>query len=144
MDQLQQKIEREIAALDPDVELVSLEQPHRETLRLFIDHPGGVSLELCERVTHQLRDLLADYALEVSSPGSDRPLTKPEHYARFVGRTARVRLTEPVVGRRSYTGRIAAAGPDSITLEVDDETTELPLDRVHRSNLVPETSEVPS
>ena len=54
-------------------------------LRLFIDHPGGVDLALCERVTAHLRDLLVDYGLEVSSPGPERPLTKPDHFRRFVG-----------------------------------------------------------
>ncbi len=144
LDQLQREIETEIAALDPQVELIALERPGRETLRLFIDHPDGVGLELCERVTRGVRDRLADYALEVSSPGLDRPLTKPEHYKRFIGRRARVRLATPIDGRRKFSGRIVGAGPASFTLESDDGATEIHLDRVQRSNLVPDASEVPS
>ena len=57
------------------------------TLRLFIDHPDGVTLGLCERVTHALADLRERYALEVSSPGTERPLSKPQHFQRFLGAT---------------------------------------------------------
>jgi ribosome maturation factor RimP len=144
MDQLETEIQERISELDSRIELIALERPGRETLRLFIDHPDGVGLELCERVSGRLGHLSEDYALEVSSPGLDRPLTKPEHYARFTGHRARVRLAEPIDGRRNFTGTIAAAGADSFTLTTEDGTTEIPLDRVHRSNLVPELSEVPS
>lgn len=144
MDQLRTEIENGLAGLDPAIELIALERLGHENLRLYVDHPDGVGLELCERVTRHVRDLLADYAFEVSSPGIDRPLTKPQHYARFVGHQASVRLSRPIEGRRSYTGRIAAAGADSFTLESDDGSVEVPFDHVHRSNLVPELSEVPS
>src|SRR5688572_18649817 len=76
---LQSTIEERIAGFDPEIELIALERPAAETLRLYIDRPGGVDLALCERVTGELRDLLESYSLEVSSPGIDRPLTKPEH-----------------------------------------------------------------
>ena len=61
------------------------------TLRVFVDHPEGVTLALCERVTVALTALRERYTVEVSSPGIERPLTKPEHFRRFVGRRARVR-----------------------------------------------------
>jgi len=69
MTDLKQNIEQQLSELDGEIELVALEQPRTDSLRLFVDHPGGVDLALCERVTAQLRDLLADYSLEVSSPG---------------------------------------------------------------------------
>jgi ribosome maturation factor RimP len=69
MTDLQQDIQQQLSELDSDLDLVALERPGTESLRLFIDHPGGVDLALCERVTRQLSDLLADYSLEVSSPG---------------------------------------------------------------------------
>ena len=141
MDQLQTRIENRLSELDPEFELIALERPGGEALRLFIDHPGGVGLDRCERVTNHLRDLTADYAMEVSSPGLDRPLTKPAHYARFSGRLAHVRLARPIDGQRNFTGRIAAARADSITLQTEDGTTEIPLDRIHRSNLVPDIAE---
>ena len=144
MDQLQKQIADRIESHDPEVELIALEQPGGDVVRLFIDHPRGVGLDLCAEVTNQVRDLLGEYAIEVSSPGLDRPLTKPEHYERFVGHLARIRTTEPIDGRRNFTGRIAAADADSVSLEHDGGRTQIELGRVHRSNLVPELSEVPS
>ena len=69
MTDLRDSIQRQLAELDEELDLVALEQPATESLRLFIDHPGGVDLALCERVTRHLNDLRAEYALEVSSPG---------------------------------------------------------------------------
>jgi ribosome maturation factor RimP len=69
MSDLQADIQSRLTELDPDIDLVAIEQPGGDMLRLFIDHPGGVDLALCERVTHHLNDLRVDHALEVSSPG---------------------------------------------------------------------------
>jgi ribosome maturation factor RimP len=69
MTDLQQDIQQQLSALDPQIEVVALEQPRTDALRLFIDHPDGVDLALCERVTEQLRHLLVNHSLEVSSPG---------------------------------------------------------------------------
>ena len=69
MEDLQQNIQQQLHDLDAELDLVALEQPSKEALRLFIDHPQGVDLALCERVTHHLNHLRAEYALEVSSPG---------------------------------------------------------------------------
>src|SRR5947209_20322059 len=88
---LQTEIERRLADTEPTVEVL-LVQVSGSTLRLFLDHPDGVSLALCERVSGQLLEYRECYTLEVSSPGQDRPLTRPQHYARFLGRHARVRL----------------------------------------------------
>jgi ribosome maturation factor RimP len=138
------EIAAKIAELDPAIELIAVETPARETLRLFIDHPDGVGIELCERVTLQVRDLLADYALEVSSPGLDRPLVKPEHFARFVGREARISTSSPLRGRKNFTGRLIAADAEAVVIESEAERIEIPFDLIGRSNLVPELSEVQS
>jgi len=69
MTDLKDSIQQQLIELDSELDLVALEQPETESLRLFIDHPGGVDLALCERVTRHLNHLRADYALEVSSPG---------------------------------------------------------------------------
>ncbi|OJU81327.1 MAG: hypothetical protein BGO11_04010 [Solirubrobacterales bacterium 70-9] len=69
MTDLQQDIQSRLSELDSEIDLLAVEQPGGEMLRLFIDHPDGVDLALCERVTHHLNDLRVDYALEVSSPG---------------------------------------------------------------------------
>ena len=97
-EQLQRTIEERLEAFDPSVELIALERPAAETLRLYIDHPDRVDLGLCERVTDELRDLLESYSLEVSSPGADRPLTKPEHFRRFLGRQVKVRTNDAIDG----------------------------------------------
>jgi ribosome maturation factor RimP len=68
-DLTEQDLQQELTGLDPEIDVVALEKPRNDALQLFIDHPGGVDLALCERVTHHLKHLLADYSLEVSSPG---------------------------------------------------------------------------
>ncbi|HYU59457.1 MAG TPA: ribosome maturation factor RimP [Solirubrobacterales bacterium] len=138
MNDLQETIETRLAEREPDVELLALERPASETLRLYIDHPDGVDLALCERVTSHLRDLLQSYALEVSSPGQERPLTKPEHFRHFVGRQVRVRTREEFEGQRSFTGTLTAADERSVCVETGGRAVRIPLDRVRRSNLVPE------
>ncbi len=69
MSDLQIEIQSQLSELDPEIDLLAVEQPGGDLLRLFVDHPGGVDLALCERVTQHLNYLRADYALEVSSPG---------------------------------------------------------------------------
>jgi ribosome maturation factor RimP len=80
LQDLQQDIQKQLHELDSEIDLVALEQPGKEALRLFIDYPSGVDLALCERVTRHLNHLRADYSLEVSSPGPKyrRPATPPE------------------------------------------------------------------
>src|SRR3954452_9965825 len=99
MSSVQADIEARLAGTEPDVEVLLAEVVGGDTLRLFVDHPEGVSLALCERVTRALPELRERYSLEVSSPGIERPLTKPDHYRRFLGRRARVRTRGEHDGR---------------------------------------------
>ena len=138
LTQLQSTIEQRLEGFDPSVELIALEQPAAETLRLYIDRPDGVDLALCERVTGQLRDLLESYALEVSSPGIDRPLTKPDHFRRFLGRRIKVRTEEAIDGRRNFTGTLTEADEEGVALRADGSEVRIPLAGIRRSNLVPE------
>jgi len=133
---LQAEIEAQLASAEPDVEVL-LAEIAGSTVRLFIDHPEGVTLELCERVTHQLPQVRERYALEVSSPGSDRPLTKPAHFHRFLGRRARVRMREARDGHKSFTGELVGASEEEVTLAVDDGVVAIPYSAIARSNLVP-------
>ncbi len=138
MTQLQQEIEQRLAGMDPDVELLLAEVVSGGTLRLFIDHPDGVTLDLCERVSHHLNEYRERYALEVSSPGQDRPLTKPQHYTRFLGRRARVRLRGDCEGsRKSLTGELVGASEQDVTLAAPDGVVTIPYEQIVRSNLVP-------
>src|SRR5436305_943387 len=126
---LQTDIETRLADAEPDVEVLLAEVVSGTTLRLFIDHPDGVSLGLCERVSGALNDYRERYALEVSSPGGNRPLTKPQHYSRFLGRHARVRLREARDGHKNVTGELVEQRLVEATTEqvptVDPETGEM-------------------
>ena len=135
-DTLRDEIEERILQFDPDVELVALERPGAGTLRLFIDRPGGVDLALCEAVARELRYLNERYSLEVSSPGVERPLTKPEHFRRFLGRKVRVRTREAIEGQRNFKGTLADADDETVTVAGDGALVRIPFDGVERSNLI--------
>lgn len=135
-DTLHADIENRLAATLPEVEVLACERVAAERLRLFIDHPEGVTLALCERVTKALGDLLADYSLEVSSPGPERPLTKPDHFRRFLGRKARVRTREPREGHKSFTGELVGATDDEVTVAADGGIVSIPYTEISRSNLL--------
>jgi ribosome maturation factor RimP len=137
LQQLEETIESRLRDQEPDVEVLAVERPATESLRLTIDSPDGVDLALCERVTGRLRDLLESYSLEVSSPGPERPLTKPEHFRRFLGRRVRVRTSEEVAGHKSFTGRLTGADDDSVSVDSGDGPVSIPLAAVRRSNLLP-------
>ena len=136
LGRLQDQVESRLEGAEPDVELLALEQIAAERLRLTIDRPGGVDLALCERVTNHLRDLLVAYGLEVSSPGPQRPLTKPDHFRRFLGRRARVRTREPVDGQKSFTGELVGASEHEVTVAADGGVVSIPYSEINRSNLV--------
>jgi ribosome maturation factor RimP len=138
---IQTDIEARLAASEPDVEVLLAEVIGGSTVRLFIDHPEGVSIGLCERVTHALGDLRERYALEVSSPGIERPLTKPEHFLRFRGKRVKVRTGRALEGRRNFTGTIADADASGVSVDLGDRSVTIPHERIHRSNLVPELKE---
>jgi ribosome maturation factor RimP len=138
MSSIQADIEARLATAEPDVEVLLAEVVGGNTLRLFVDHPGGVTLELCERVTHALEDMREQYALEVSSPGRKRPLTKPDHFRRFLGRRARVRTREEREGHKTFTGELVGAGDDAVTIAADSGVIAIPYADIHRSNLVEE------
>jgi ribosome maturation factor RimP len=146
MTPLQREIEERLAACEPDVEVLLAELAGGDTLRVFIDHPDGVTLALCERVTVALTELRERYTLEVSSPGLERPLTKPDHFRRFVGSRARVRTrgvpsdvrAAAAPSRRSYTGELVGASETEITLAADEGVVTIPYSQIRRSNLVGE------
>ena len=141
MSTLQTDIEARLAQTAPDVEVLLAEVVGGDTLRLFIDHPDGVTLDLCERVTHLLPEVREQYALEVSSPGRTRPLTKPDHFRRFLGRRARVRLRDARDGHTSLTGELVGATEAEVTIAADGDPPALiaiPYADIRRSNLVEE------
>lgn len=137
MHSIQTQIEGRLAEAAPDVEVL-LAEVSGETVRVFIDHPDGVTLELCERVTHLLPDVRENFSLEVSSPGTERPLSKPAHFRRFLGRRARVRTSQERDGHRSFTGELVGASDTEVTIAAATGVVAIPYDDITRSNLVEE------
>jgi ribosome maturation factor RimP len=137
MQPIQSDIEERLAERAPDVEVLLVELVG-DTVRLFIDHPDGVSLALCERVTRLLPEVREDHALEVSSPGRQRPLTKPAHFRRFLGRRARVRTREAHEGHKSFTGELVGASDAEVTIAAPAGVVAIPYGDITRSNLVEE------
>jgi ribosome maturation factor RimP len=150
MSALQTDIERRLAQSEPEIEVLLAEVLGGRCLRVFIDHPQGVTLAMCERVTMLLSEERERYSLEVSSPGSERPLTKPAHFRRFVGRRARVRTRHPRPlvqedGQRSgaravqsFTGELVGASEEEVTLAADGGVIAIPYSDIRRSNLIGE------
>jgi ribosome maturation factor RimP len=137
MSSIQADIEARLAQAEPEVEVLLAEVVGARTVRLFIDHPEGVTLALCERVTLALPEVRERYALEVSSPGTERPLTKPAHFRRFVGRRARVRTRDAREGHISFTGELVGASEADVTLAAETGVVTIPYQEIVRSNLIP-------
>ena len=136
MSTIQADIEATLAREEPQVEVLLAEVVGGKLVRLFIDHPEGVSLALCERVTHLLPEIRERYSLEVSSPGTERPLSKPEHFRRYVGRRAKVRTRGAHEGRKSFTGELIDASDAEVTVAADTGVVSIPYADIHRSNLL--------
>jgi ribosome maturation factor RimP len=134
--QMQTEIESRLAECEPGVEVLLVESSG-STLRLFIDHPDGVTLSLCERVSGHLSGYRERYALEVSSPGQDRPLTKPQHFSRYLGRRAKLRLREPRCEKASVTGELVGASERDVTIAASEGVVTIPYEQIARSNLIP-------
>ena len=127
-------------------ELVGLEFDSRvRILRVYIDQPGGVTLDDCTRVSHQLSGMMdvedpipGEYQLEISSPGMDRPLFTVEHFQRFSGSLIRLQLLRAIEGRRRFKGRLGAVEGDSILLQEDGVDYRIPLESIEKARVVPE------
>jgi len=128
------RVERDL----PGVEVLAVELANPDRFVVFVDHPKGVDHALCARVTDLLRDYLHDYSIDVSSPGTERPLRKPTHFSQVVGRRVALRTVEPVAGRSKFKGELKDAGTDALTLSVDGAEVDIPYDAIVRGNLIDE------
>jgi ribosome maturation factor RimP len=129
---LQRQIGREVEAALPGVEVLAVELQGPDRFTVFVDHADGVDHALCARVTDVLRDYLREYAVDVSSPGLERPLRTPEHFRNVVGRTVTLRTPQ----RKRLKGEVVGAGESSVVVQVGGDTVEIPYDQVVRGNLV--------
>lgn len=131
---------------DEGMELVHVEyqrEPGGLTLRLYLDKPGGVTLDDCVNISRQLEDLLdvhtqdaPPYRLEVSSPGLDRPVGKLNDFIRFKGHRAKIRLIAAVKGRQNFTGVLAGVIDEMVQLQVENETVSLNFKDISRARLI--------
>jgi len=128
------QVERDV----PGVQVLALELSGREAFTVYVDHPAGVDIALCERVTSVLRPYLQEYSVEVSSPGSERPVRKPEHFAEAVGHKVALRTSQEIAGRRKIRGEVVAAGDTAVTVSTGDEPVDVPYEAIVRGNLIDE------
>ncbi|MFT7235373.1 MAG: ribosome maturation factor RimP [Methylophagaceae bacterium] len=112
-------------------------------LRIYIDSEQGITIEDCERVSHQVSGVLevedpisSAYSLEVSSPGFDRPLFKQRDFERFVGAQAKIVMKLPIQGRRNFKGELHGFSDGNILIDVDGELYDLPLTKVSKARLI--------
>jgi len=127
------------------MELIDVEYRREQSgwvLRIVIDKQEGVTLEDCAAVSRQLGDVLdaklerdEPYNLEVSSPGLDRPLTKPKHFVSFEGRPAIIRTNRPVDGKKRFRGVLAGLSDDTVKLVVDELTVSIPYEAIAKAKL---------
>jgi ribosome maturation factor RimP len=114
-------------------------------LRVYIDSEQGITVDDCQTVSYQVSGLLdvedpipGHYTLEVSSPGYDRLLFKPQDYERFAGSLVKVRLGFPLDGQRRFKGRLLGLESGNVVIEQDGERVSLPLNQIEQARLVPE------
>ena len=129
-------------------ELVGVEflmQGRNGLLRVYIDTEGGITVDDCQRVSHQLSGVLdvediikGQYQLEVSSPGLDRPLFTEEHFKQFEGHRVSLKLTAPLNGQRKFKGLLKGVKNDQVILEVEREEILLPYNAIDKANLIPD------
>jgi len=138
--------------LEPTVEQLGYELSDLEVklggksgvIRVFIDHPDGIGIEDCEKVSQAVSALLdvedpvaGHYDLEVSSPGWNRKLTKVEHFQRFAGELVKVEMRFPIEGRKRFRGKLLSSDEEQIVVDVDGVSHSLPLATIDTARLVP-------
>lgn len=150
MSQFQDKLN---SLIEPAVEAAGFEligvefvrAGKHSTLRVYIDHPDGITVDDCADVSHQVSAVMdvedpisTEYNLEVSSPGMDRPLFKAAHYQAVVGQVVSIRLRVPQENRRNFKGEVLSVVDDKLTIQVDNEQFELVIGNIEKGNLVPQ------
>jgi ribosome maturation factor RimP len=132
--QLTREIAPKVEDAIPGSEVLAVELSGPEQFTVYVDHVQGVDHDLCARVTQVLRDYLREYSVDVSSPGIERPLRRPEHFRNAVGRRVSLRTPE----RKNLRGEVVAAGERAVTVKTDAESVDIPYDAIVRGNLIEE------
>lgn len=138
----EKKLEREIAPVIeralPGVEVLAVELTSPTRFCVFVDHPEGVDHGLCQRVSQLLESYRETYAVDVSSPGLDRPLRKPAHFERAVGRTVALRTKDKIAGKSRFRGELRAAGDTTVKVSTGETELDIPYELIVRGNLIEE------
>ena len=118
-------------------------EPGGRILRLYIDQPGGVTLDDCAIISRQLSDLLdvsldseEPYNLEVSSPGTNRPLGKLEDFTRFKGQEAKIQVSQPIDGQKNFKGTLMGTEDKKVTILTNDKTVAIRFDTITKARLI--------
>ncbi len=150
--QVSSKLEQLQALLAPVVEglgfqcwgIEYISQGKHTVLRVYIDKEGGIMVEDCEAVSRQISGVLdvedpitSEYALEVSSPGMDRPLFTLEQYAAHAGEQVKIKLRTPFEGRRNFQGLLRGVEDQDVVVQVDQNEFLLPIDSIDKANIIP-------
>jgi ribosome maturation factor RimP len=138
--QLEHELAGRIEKRVPGTEVLAVELLGPERFCVYIDHPEGVDHALCERVTRELDDYRQEYAIDVSSPGIERPLRKPAHFERFVGRRVALRTAREIAGRKRFKGQVVGADDQAVHLDTEPQPVDIPYDEIVRGNLIDEGS----
>jgi ribosome maturation factor RimP len=131
---LEHEISEQVEEALPGVEVLAVELTGPERFTVYVDRAEGVDHALCEEVTRVLWDYLRQYSVDVSSPGLERPLRKPEHFRRFVGHRVRLKTAE----RAKLRGEVKRADDDAVTVGVDGDEVHIPYEQIVRGNLIDE------
>jgi ribosome maturation factor RimP len=138
--QLEHELAGRIEKRVPGTEVLAVELLGPERFCVYIDHPEGVDHALCERVTRELDDYRRKYAIDVSSPGIERPLRKPAHFERFVGHRVALRTAREIAGRKRFKGQVIGADEQAVHLATEPQPVDIPYDEIVRGNLIDEGS----
>jgi ribosome maturation factor RimP len=137
--QLEQELAGRIEERVPGTEVLAVELLGPERFCVYIDHPKGVDHALCERVTRELEDYRREYAIDVSSPGLERPLRKPKHFGNVLGRKVAVRTAAEIGGRRRFRGQVLAADERAVSVgATGGDAVLIPYEQIVRGNLIDE------
>jgi ribosome maturation factor RimP len=130
---LEREISGKVEEALPGVEVLAVELSGPERFTVYVDREGkAVDLALCEQVTRVLSDYLREYGIDVSSPGPERPLRKPEHFQRALGRRVKLKTAE----RAKLRGEVKRADENTVTLAADGGDIDIPYDQIVRGNLI--------
>jgi len=136
--QLEREISQRVESTLPAVEVLAVELTGPERMCVYVDHPSGVDHALCERVTTVLDPYRREYDIDVSSPGFERPLRKPAHFERAVGRRIKLRTATPIEGRKRFRGEVLAAGSRTVSVAAGSDAVDIPYEEIVRGNLIDE------